>query len=148
MSALSCYINGNFTFLDLVRVQFNIPIPNLDGGVFFPLRAFTKRPLYTATGPAVRSDGTPASICDPFCDSTTVYLTTSYESCILPSGAIDDPQDCDTITAGFAQVPPFTDLTYPPVPSPVPSPPSPVVQNNSYQSYKVETKFTKTFSKF
>jgi hypothetical protein len=127
-SALSCIIRGNTTFLDLVRFKFNVPIPGLDGANFLPLRAFTKKPVYDIGGQVRYADGTEANICDPFCDSITISLTKSYEGCMQPSGQIDD---CANISQAFSKVPPFTDLTYPPVPlSPQPTP-SPAPYNST-----------------
>lgn len=110
-SALSCITEGNSTFLDLVRFNFNIPLPDLDGANYIPLRAFTKKPVYDAHGQAIYPDGQQEEICDPFCDSTTIALTKSFEACLAPDNSI--PQDCNSIDEAFAQIPPFTDLTYP-----------------------------------
>jgi len=109
-SAYSCFITNDTTFLDLVRLNFDIPIANVDNGNYLPLRAFTKKPVYTQTGPAEWSDGTINLICDPYCDVLTTALTMSPEVCLANNNLVTSA--CNN--NGFSQVPPFTDLSYPP----------------------------------
>jgi len=95
--------------LDLANFNFNLPIDGLNGGEYLPLRAFTKKPQYTATGIAKYSDGSEQKICDPFCNFLTPFVTMSDELCLDNENTQDQP----CFTALFSLVPPFTDLTYP-----------------------------------
>jgi len=114
-SAFSCYVDNQTTFLDLVRFNFDIPIQDVDDGDYLPLKAFTKKPVYTEKGPANWADGAANAICDPYCEKLTVYLTMSPELCLDSNNKAIGCND-----QGFAQVPPFTDLSYP-TPSSSPS---------------------------
>jgi len=107
-SAFSCFVDNQTSFLDLVRFNFDIPIQNVDDGDYLPLKAFTKKPVYTEQGPALWPDGAANAICDPYCEKLTVYLTMSPEVCLDTD---NNAVNCNY--QGFAQVPPFTDLSYP-----------------------------------
>jgi len=108
-SALSCYVNKDTSFLELVRLNFNLPIQGLDGGSYIPLKAFTKKPIYQSNGQSKWSDGQEEQICDPYCERLTKSLTLSPEPCLTTDGK--PTTDCPF--EGFSKVPPFTDLTYP-----------------------------------
>eukprot|EP01118_Nematostelium_gracile_P009669 TRINITY_DN3270_c0_g1_i2.p1 TRINITY_DN3270_c0_g1~~TRINITY_DN3270_c0_g1_i2.p1 ORF type:complete len:626 (-),score=108.45 TRINITY_DN3270_c0_g1_i2:29-1678(-) len=106
-ASLSLYLDDNLPFVEVLRLNLNIPINGLKSGNFLPLKSFTKKPIYNENGIDKWSDNTPKRVCDPYCSFLTKTLTASIEQCLDINDTI---VECDY--SGFSKIPPFDSLDY------------------------------------
>jgi hypothetical protein len=97
---------GGTNFAETIRVSFNLN-SKLNSGGYLPLKSFTQKPFYTATGIKKDGNGVSMKLCSPYCDDLTSSLTQSFEKCLDSTEKI---VDCDN--SKFSALEPYDSLNY------------------------------------